>query len=461
VAALAQPAAPSNEGNALAAGGVPPAAHVCLGCHARPQPQPQLSGQLLGRWLAPNITPDRVSGIGAWPHPDLLRYLREGRAPGRGQAGGPMGQVVDELRQRSDGELAAIVDWMLRQPAVRDPQDLVAASERGRPLAGDPAVARGAMRQARNGGPRGAAVYDASCASCHGADGSGSKDGLFPSLYRNSAVGRRTPYNLLAVLLEGVARTAPEGPVMMPGFDGSKGVPGGLSDDDLASVANFVLTQFGDPAAARIDATDIVRARAGWWGVGQASSARGQLIAVGGGAGGAATACFRCHGLQGEGDSASAAPRLAGLDAHYLAKQMGDYASGARPSAAMATIARELAASDHQSVGLYYARQPVPAAGIRNAAGDPSLLQQGALLHALGSPERGIAACASCHGADRDGLNPVYPGLTQPAAYIELQLRLWRDRARRNDPHDLMGAVARRMTDADIRSAAAFLEVRQ
>jgi cytochrome c553 len=53
----------------------------------------------------------------------------------------------------------------------------------------------------------------------------------------------------------------------------------------------------------------------------------------------------------------------------------------------------------------------------------------------------------------------VYPEVIQPAAYVEVQLRLWRERLRRNDPHDLMGEVARRMTDADIRSTAAFLEV--
>jgi cytochrome c553 len=458
VSALAQPAAPSTQGSAVLGERPPLAARVCVGCHAPPE-QPQLSGQLLGRWLAPNITPDRVSGIGAWAHSDLLRYLREGRAPGRAQAGGPMGAVVENLQQRSEAELAAIVDWLARQPAVRDPREQVAASERGRPLVHDPVAARRAMLETQTRVPQGAALYDASCASCHGADGSGSKDGVFPSLYRNSAVGRRTPYNLLAVLLEGVARRAPEGPVMMPSFDGSKGVPGGLSDDELASLANFVLAQFGDPATAHIDSTDIARARAGWRGTGQASSARGQLIAVGGGPGGAGTACFRCHGLRGEGDSVSAAPRLSGLDAHYLAKQMGDYASGARPSSAMAAIARQLPASDHQSVGLYYAGQATPALYAGKASRDPSLQQQGAMLYALGSPERGIAACATCHGPGRRGLNPVYPEVIQPAAYVEVQLRLWRAGLRRNDPHDLMGEVARRMSDADIRSAAAFLEV--
>ena len=50
-------------------------------------------------------------------------------------------------------------------------------------------------------------------------------------------------------------------------------------------------------------------------------SANGEVIALSGGAGGAANACFTCHGLDGGGDGA-AAPRLAGLHLGYLQKQM-------------------------------------------------------------------------------------------------------------------------------------------
>jgi cytochrome c oxidase subunit II len=61
-----------------------------------------------------------------------------------------------------------------------------------------------------------------------------------------------------------------------------------------------------------------------------AAVAQGQLIAVGGGPGGAGAACFSCHGLQGQGDADRAFPRLTGLNVHYLAKQLDDYASGTR-----------------------------------------------------------------------------------------------------------------------------------
>ena len=56
---------------------------------------------------------------------------------------------------------------------------------------------------------------------------------------------------------------------------------------------------------------------------GAAFTETGQIIAMGGGEGGSANACFSCHGLEGEGDGVSV-PRLAGLDAGYLQKQMED-----------------------------------------------------------------------------------------------------------------------------------------
>ena len=58
-------------------------------------------------------------------------------------------------------------------------------------------------------------------------------------------------------------------------------------------------------------------------------SADGELIAMSGGEGGARYACVTCHGARGEGNGFDA-PRLAGLPAGYLQKQMEDYATGLR-----------------------------------------------------------------------------------------------------------------------------------
>jgi cytochrome c553 len=111
------------------------------------------------------------------------------------------------------------------------------------------------------------------------------------------------------------------------------------------------------------------------------SAAQGQLIAVGGGPGGAGAACFSCHGLQGQGDAGAAFPQLAGLDARYLAKQMDDYASGARPDAVMTPISRQPSEADRRSVALYYAGLPPQAPQVGAAAGaEAHLIQRGATL---------------------------------------------------------------------------------
>jgi cytochrome c553 len=188
------------------------------------------------------------------------------------------------------------------------------------------------------------------------------------------------------------------------------------------------------------------------------SAAQGQLIAVGGGPGGAGAACFSCHGLQGQGDAGGAFPRLAGLDAHYLARQLDDYAAGARADAVMTPISRQLSQADRRSVALYYAGLPAQAAQVGAANAQASLIQRGAILYAQGSAEHGIQACANCHGPGGRGLSHVYPSIAgQPPSYVETQLRRWQAGVRRNDIADLMGSVARRMTDEDIRAVSAYV----
>ena len=305
----------------------------------------------------------------------------------------------------------------------------------------------------------GLALYNSACASCHGIDGSGTQGGFFPSMYHNSAVGRSPPVNLVAAMLDGVRRQNGDEFVMMPSFDGQRGVPGGLSDTDLASLASFVAQQWGDPQADPITAKEISRARTGWWGEGEPPSAeRGELIAVGGGPGGVPSACFACHGIQGQGDGGSGTPRIAGLEATYFARQMRDYAAGTRPHGAMTAIAGQLDERDWHALALYYAAQ-VPADAVAIVRPDPALVAAGEALHLHGAPERGVEPCADCHGADGRGFGGgIYPSLrNQPASYTAAQLRLWRDGIRRNDPHDLMGAAARPLRDEDIAALAAYL----
>jgi cytochrome c553 len=97
------------------------------------------------------------------------------------------------------------------------------------------------------------------------------------------------------------------------------------------------------------------------------SGPRGHLIAVGGGPGGAGTACFSCHGLQGQGDAGGAFPRLVGLDAHYLAKQLDDYASRGRSDPVMTPISQQLSPGEVMAVVQTAMLAGTPYTGLRDA----------------------------------------------------------------------------------------------
>ena len=180
-------------------------------------------------------------------------------------------------------------------------------------------------------------------------------------------------------------------------------------------------------------------------------TATGELIALSGGDAGAPNACIACHGVDGRGNGAGA-PRLAGLDRGYMAAQLDAYASGRRRHPEMEAIARKLTAGQQDAVSAYYATLPfAPAAW----AAPPS--SAAATLYHRGDPARGLAACASCHGARGEGVGAAYPPLGgQPQAYLAEQLDQWRSSARRNDPENAMLKISRALSQAESAALAAY-----
>lgn len=175
----------------------------------------------------------------------------------------------------------------------------------------------------------------------------------------------------------------------------------------------------------------------------------GELIALSGGHGGAANACFGCHGLDGRGNAAGA-PRLAGLDLGYLVAQLEAYADGRRQQPEMQWIAERLSQEDRQSVAAYYADMGyMPTAGPR-AAGESALYRRG-------DPARGLPSCASCHGESGEGIGPGNPPLAgQPAAYLAEQVERWRHGKRRNDPAGVMMRISRLLTPREAEALARY-----
>lgn len=169
-------------------------------------------------------------------------------------------------------------------------------------------------------------------------------------------------------------------------------------------------------------------------------SRSGELIAMSGGEAGVRHACVACHGARGEGNGFDA-PRLAGLPAGYLQKQMEDYAAGLRPHALMRDVARFLDSHERVRVAGYYAALP-PAASA--SAREESI--------AAGAPALYATACQRCHGTGGEG-TPYGPALAgQPASYLAQQLQDWQVAKRRNDGKHEMLVVAQQLRTEDVRA---------
>jgi cytochrome c553 len=178
-------------------------------------------------------------------------------------------------------------------------------------------------------------------------------------------------------------------------------------------------------------------------------AATGELIALSGAGAGASNACFTCHGLDGLGNGAGA-PRLAGLSVGYLERQMRAYADGRRQHPKMGWIAKRLDASEHLAVADYYANMPYRPANYAVPASVPA-------LYVRGDPDRGLQACAVCHGLAGQGVGPANPAIGgQPAAYLEHQMRQWRESRRRTDPGNVMLRISQLLTEREIAVLAAY-----
>lgn len=178
-------------------------------------------------------------------------------------------------------------------------------------------------------------------------------------------------------------------------------------------------------------------------------SASGELIALSGGGAGAENACFTCHGLEGQGDGAGS-PRLAGLELGYLERQLQGFADGRRKHPAMGWVAHHLSPTERKQVSAFYAGMPYEPEAPLSALPVPR-------LYRLGDPQRGLPACASCHGLLGEGVGQANPPLGgQPAPYLLHQIEQWRRGERRNDPLGVMLQISQRLTPSEAAALSRF-----
>ncbi len=161
--------------------------------------------------------------------------------------------------------------------------------------------------------------------------------------------------------------------------------------------------------------------------------------------------CFLCHGTHGEAGS-ELSPRLAGQNAAYLVKQLGNFKSGERKSSAMQPMVANLGAEDFRALGLYFSRQKSEP----HAPADSKLAAQGMVVYTRGGAATEVAACTGCHGERGHGTENMPRLAGQVAAYLATQLRNFGSRERTND-NAVMHSIAAKMTEAEIAAVAEYL----
>lgn len=189
--------------------------------------------------------------------------------------------------------------------------------------------------------------------------------------------------------------------------------------------------------------------------LGNAHALEGNKIFTEGGSQPGAMPCVACHGADGLGMAAAGFPRLAGLPAAYLRKQLEDFKRASRSHPVMEPVAKALTDAEIDAVSQALAAMPAPAPTLAQRSEMPSNPAQKLALQ--GAWERQIPACVSCHGPAGSGVGDAFPPLAgQPAAYLKAQLLAWQGGTRHNDPNDLMGHIAKSLTADEVQSVAEY-----
>ena len=164
--------------------------------------------------------------------------------------------------------------------------------------------------------------------------------------------------------------------------------------------------------------------------------------------------CAGCHAVDGN-SAVPANPKLAGLTAEYIYKQLTEFKSGDRKNAVMGGIVASLSEQDMANVAAYFSsQQPKP-----GTSKDQPLALVGQKIYRGGVLGAGVPACASCHGAQGKGIPVQFPRLAgQHSDYVYAQLNSFRVGTRANDGAKMMRSIAAKMTDADMKAVSAYIQ---
>lgn len=212
----------------------------------------------------------------------------------------------------------------------------------------------------------------------------------------------------------------------------------------LMSAVAFAVAALALSAAAHAQSAAPAKA------VAKVDAARGQQIAT--------QVCAACHNVDGN-STIAANPTLAQQHSHYVFKQLVDYSvrpgekRPARENSIMNGMVASLSEQDKRDLAAWFSSQSAKP----NTARNKDTLELGQRIWRAGLPEKALPACSGCHNPTGVGIPNQYPRLAgQHSEYTEATLKSFRDGTRRNNLP--MQQIAARLTDAEIRAVADFMQ---
>lgn len=160
--------------------------------------------------------------------------------------------------------------------------------------------------------------------------------------------------------------------------------------------------------------------------------------------------CSGCHNPDGNSVIPDY-PKLAGIDAAYLTRQLKDIKSGDRKSPIMSGIVAMVDEKEFSALAEFFSEQkPKPPEGV-----DPKTVAAGKDIYDEGITASAVPACAGCHNEDGSGTEK-YPRLAgQHEPYVVQQLLNLKSGERANG--NAMTAVAKRLTEDQMRLVAKYI----